>query len=118
MIIFSAELASLSARENLMRTAEAEEVLGQCQTGTGVYQGTQETCLITSQTGLGKELARGFEQECYLERGHYGVWYLVETASGAILDTFKTIKEVTKERAEQEDNYTIMNGKYYLARYY
>ena len=121
MIIFSVEKSNYSARDNAFSNEEAVQILGEngsYQTLTGVYQGQKETSYLTSQVELGRELAAAFKQDCYLERGHYGYWYLIETKSGKILRTFKTIKEVDKDKALSSEYYTLLNGKYYIGSDY
>lgn len=118
MIIFSVEQANVSDRENLQANEEATDLLNRPYVMTGVYKGQTEVSYMTSQVKLGKQLSKDFNQDCYLERGHYGVWYLIETKSDKILDTFKTIKEVTKDVALRSEYYSILNGKYYLASKY
>lgn len=121
MIIFSVEQTELNSLDNNSNTLEASKRLAKEGTYTiltGVYKGTEELSFITNQVELGRELAREFNRERYLERGHYGIWYLIETQTGNILDTFKTIKEVSKDKALASDNYTVLNGRYYLASYY
>lgn len=121
MIIFSVEQANICTRQNIEAIIKATKLLkenGTYHTLMGVYKGIEEVSFITNQVELGQQLARDFNQESYLERGHYGYWYLIETKSGQIIDTFKTLKEVTKEQAKQIDNYSILNGKYYVGSKY
>ena len=120
MIIFSVEQAALNRLNNNSNTLEASKRLGKGTYTilTGVYKGTEELSFITTNVDLGRELAIEFNQECYLERGHYGIWYLIDTQTGNILDYFKTIKEVPKDKALATDNYTMLDGRYYLASRY
>ncbi len=120
MIIFSVEQAGLSERENMYAQIEATELLSQGPYAVmhGVYLSKEEPSFITPQVEVGRRLAQDFNQECYFERGHYGVWYLIDTMTGDIIDTFKTIKEVSREVAEASENYSILDGKYYIASKY
>ena len=121
MIIFSVEQAELHPRENMASTVYASKELGKEGTYVavdGVYKGQSEVSFLTSQVELGKNLAREFRQECHLERGYYGIWYLVDTATDKVLDAFKTIKEVSRERALASECYTQVGDKYYLASRY
>lgn len=120
MIIFSVE-QDRHPLENKACTIEAIQELaknGSFVTACGVYNGSSEVSFITNQVELGRTLAKRYEQECYLERGHYGYWYLIETDTNSIIDTFKTIKEVSKAEALASDCYTVFNDTYYLAKKY
>lgn len=81
----------------------------------GVYKGQTEFSFIIEDKDIGRALADAYNQECYLEQGHYGYWYLIDTPTGAVMDSFKTIKQVSREAAEATENYSIMDGKYYIA---
>ena len=118
MIIFSVERFDRSNIDNSSATLEASKILaksGGYNIMTGVYKGHEERAFITEQVELGRQLAREYGQESYLEQGHYGYWYLIDTMSGDILEIFKTIKNVSKEVAENTDNYNVLNGAYYIA---
>lgn len=121
MIIFSVEQANQSPLNNMAANCEAADVLS--QNGTyhvmnGRYKGQDELSIMTSQVELAKQLATAYNQECYFERGHYGYWYLIDTKTDAIIDTFKTIKEVDKATALKQDAYTMYKGRYYVASKY
>lgn len=118
MIIFSVEKSDRAVLDNIRATIEASSILESYAVLDGYYQGTFEVSFITNNIELGRQLVRDFEQDCYLERGHYGYWYLIDTKTDKILDTFKTIKEVTKDVALKSEYYSILDGKYYLASKY
>jgi hypothetical protein len=118
MILFSVEQNKVSKVENIQANEEVADILTSKQVGIGVYNGIEEVCYLTRDNNTAKMLCAEFKQDCYLERGHYGYWYLIETTTGKVLDTFKTIKEVSKERAMKSNCYTMMNGNYYLGSHY
>lgn len=120
MIIFSVEQASQHPVDNQANSMEMLNHLrfvnAKYAVLEGVYKGIRETSFITNQFDLGRTAAKSYNQESYLERGHKGVWYLVDTQSDTILDWFRTICEVSEEEAKRHDSYSVMEGKFYVGR--
>lgn len=118
MIVFSVEQITQSERTNQINTDFARNCLKAGGMGfrecIGVYKDVSGVGFITRDVELGRSLASNFNQECYLERGHYGVWYLIEASTGKVLDHFKGIAMISKEAALKSSSYTEMNGNYYM----
>jgi hypothetical protein len=117
LIIFSAELDGLDPRINNIRTANAINTLDNGGSYTilhGMYKDTLETSILTDQVDVGIRLARQFGQEYYIERGHYGYWYLIKTETDRVVQTFKSIQEVDRDTALSNGYYTMYNDKYYI----
>ena len=80
----------------------------------GIYQGVAEGSYLTTNDDKAKELAAKYNQDSYLERGHYGYWYLIETTTGQVIKTFAGIREVDKPTAAGQDH-TKMGSRYFVA---
>lgn len=84
----------------------------QFRVANGYWKGGDELTFLIKNKEVGRALAETYNQDAYLERGHYGYWYLIDTASGRVIDWFKSIVEV-KDTAGL-DCYTELGGKYYV----
>ena len=123
VVIISAELATLSARENMERTSEMYDLLKQggftFAEALGMYKGAKESSFIVHTEEYGKmlELALDFEQEAVL---------IVDRDREAFLKApnDSMIKPVGRLTAVQErdiiklDNWTknLANDTYYAVR--
>lgn len=115
MIIFSAMKSDRSHEENVLADRMARDTMkDNFQVMAGVYKEDVEVSYITRDTELGRKLARDYRQETYLERGHRGFWYLVETKTDKVIDWYQTIREVSEEEARKHDSYSILDGRFYL----
>lgn len=118
MLIFSVDRSDRTQADNKEANYHTQLVLEQYgakyDVGMGVYKGQSETCyILSSHEVLGAELAKKYKQESFLEKGKYGIWYLVQTSTGKVLDYYKTIQEVSEQEAVSSDAYTFYNNKYY-----
>ena len=80
----------------------------------GVYEGINEVSFMTTNVKQGIELAKKYKQDTYLERGHRGIWYVIDTLTGAAIEAYKYLTEVPKDEAIASKNYSIYNNKYYI----
>lgn len=118
MIIFSATKQGSWLADDLasdLRVLNEADAAGiDIEVIEGCYKGEMELAFITSNVEFGRMQAKKYKQESYLERGHYGVWYLIETETGNILQSFDKIVEVPKDRALKSDGWSKIDDKYYL----
>ncbi len=121
MIIFSAtnNKEKLALLEQLTKDSQVVDTLKKhdkrYQIATSVYKNRVETWFITSNKTIGRELARTYKQECYLERGHRKHWYLVDTESDKVTGYCKTIRRVNEKYIKENNitDYMILNNCYY-----
>lgn len=114
MIIFSVYQTGKSEQTNRANHAVVRNTYPGLVGCRGVYKGEEERGFITSDDQLGRRLAKDYHQESYLELGYKGIWYLIETATGDIMATYRGIREISKAEAEKQEAYTEVNGKYYM----
>jgi hypothetical protein len=121
VVILSAELSSLTAQENSIRTSNLEECLKDLSItnnkGQGVYRGSSEDCFVCLPKDLTeyytlKQLAlRSFGQECILVQGTNGESSLVYNDD--TIEQIGKLRKTTKIKAMKENSYTILNNNYY-----
>jgi len=118
MIIFSVQKENLSAGDNMLRveqTIHKLEGLGiQYRVLDGMYDGQKELSFIMRNKSIGKCLEEFYAQDNYLERGHRGFWYLINVETDRVVDYYRTIKEVSKETALNNESYSVLDNKYYI----
>lgn len=117
MILFSVDRAGASNEENLDAVEDACKQLDSYTSGFSFYEGDVEACFLTVCNAVAKDLVYKYNQDCYLERGHYGYWYLIETKSGDVLDVFKGIfeKSIYWPIENPGKPYTLINGRVFVA---
>jgi hypothetical protein len=82
------------------------------------YKGQTEQSFITNDHENARMLIKKYKQESYLEKGHYGYWYLIDGQTDKVLEIFKTLKEVSKDTAIRSKGFTELNGRYYILSKY
>ena len=122
MIIFSTEQATLSTADNLTNELAlldvAQDQKIKLNVVEGQIKGVDTLAFIANDVEFGREAAIYHNQKTYLERGHKGVWYEIDTASGKVLGSFERISEVSRDRAVASESYAKVDGKYYLGTNY
>jgi hypothetical protein len=115
-IVLSAELSSLSARENLQRTEEMRDLLRGCKWGFGAYRGVQENNLIipVDLLNFAQYLATRFGQESYLLVTNKGA-HVLDSLTGVALLSGRW-EEVSESEAKQQEAWTNVDGNYYVIK--
>tara|TARA_R100000951_G_C2540004_1_gene149083 strand:+ start:78 stop:488 length:411 start_codon:yes stop_codon:yes gene_type:complete len=124
VVILSAELAGLSRKENDKRSNTLEHCLQDCNLNfneaIGVYKGKEEKSFVVivnnedEAQGVKEFAFLNFNQESVLVQDANQEAYL-EFGDGSS-QRLGILSLVPKEIAQVEDNYTILNGEYYITQ--
>jgi len=123
-IILSAELSDKTFESNRQRTETLKHCLEDCninfKEGVGVYKGKEEVCFVTvpkndDEIQSIKEFAfLNFNQEAVLETDANSEAYLV--FQNGTEERIGRLTNVPKNEAIVQDNYTILNGEYFITK--
>lgn len=122
VIILSAELSGLSKEANEKRTNTLRNILEDCNLtfndSIGVYKGKEEKSFVVLPNndeeiqGIKEFAFLNFDQESYLYQDSNQEAYLV--FNNGTHQQLGRLSEVPQAIAQAEENYTILNGKYYI----
>lgn len=124
VIILSAELSSLSSKENVRRSTLLNDLLVELKmpfnTAEGVYKGMKETSFVVivgdnSELETIKNLAfKSFNQESVLHQDVNQEAFLMFRDGN--IERLGRLEQVSKQEVETLDAYTVMDGKYYATK--
>lgn len=124
VVILSAELSSLSSKENVRRSELLNDMLTELKMpfkpAEGVYKGMKETSFVVivgdnSELETIKNFAfKSFNQESVLHQDVNQEAFLMFQDGN--VERLGRLEQVSKQEVETLDAYTVMDGKYYATK--
>lgn len=124
VVILSAELSSLSSKENVRRSELLNDMLSELKMpfkpSEGVYKGMKESSFVVLVND-GAELEtlknfafKNFNQESVLHQDANQEAFLV--FQDGTIERLGRLEQVSKQEVETLDAYTMMDGKFYATK--